>query len=200
MNTTKHIFRIFILLLASQKLYAQVDSVYTGRESNNDKRKPKQHSEKIADLKDKLVYGGMIMPGFYATTFGNVLSVNANGSIGYRITERLTAGVEGNFTYTSIKTSYGTFQESVYGPGIFARYKIFQSSFLQAQYSKLNQPNYYTGYDKRIWVDYLLVGGGYFQRISNEAGFITSVLFNLSPNSNSIYRSPVFQVGFTTNF
>ncbi len=142
----------------------------------------------------------MIMPGFGADSYGSVFYLVATPNIGYRVTDELTVGIEGNYTYTSMKTRYGTYKESVYGPGAFARYKIFGSGFLQLQYNKLNQPNYYTGYDKRIWVDYVYAGAGYFQRITDRAGFLTSILFNLTPSVNSIYRTPIFQVGFITSF
>lgn len=186
-------------MLFSQRINSQVDSVYTGEPKKNSTRADNK-GDGFLKFKEKLTYGGMIMPGFGADSYGSVFYLVATPNIGYRVTDELTVGIEGNYTYTSMKTRYGIYKESVYGPGAFARYKIFNSGFLQLQYNKLNQPNYYTGYDKRIWLDYVYAGGGYFQRITDRSGFLTSVLFNLTPSVNSIYRTPVFQVGFITSF
>ncbi|MBK7818684.1 MAG: hypothetical protein IPJ60_14915 [Sphingobacteriaceae bacterium] len=200
MNIGKYIFAIIVSLLVSQKTVGQVDSVYTGEPKIKDDKKKQQKSERFKSIQDKITYGGMIMPGFYASQYGNVVYVTANPNIGYRLTDEFTIGLGLNYSYTSLKNRYGKYTQSIYGPGAFGRYKIFDRVFLQVQYDKLNQPDYYSGTDKRIWVDYLYAGGGYFQSFGENAGLMYSILYNLTPGRNSIYYNPLIQIGFVAGF
>lgn len=195
MYTTKHIFVIFILLLVSQNIHAQVDSVYTGQNGSGEKRKPKQQNEKLQAFKKKLSYGGMVMPGYSTGNYGNVFYVVANPNVGYKITDDLTIGIEANYSYTSLKSKYSSYTQSIYGPGVFARYRATRSLFLQVQYDKLNQPDYYAATPKRIWLDYLYAGGGYFQRLGQNSAVVYSILYNLTPTKNSVYFNPLIQIG-----
>ncbi len=200
MNIHKHIFVIIGLLLLSQKVAGQVDSVYTGEPKSKDGKKTQAKTDRFKSIKDKITYGGYIMPGFYSSRYGNVFYVTANPNIGYRLTEKFTIGVGLNYSYTSLKNQSGKYTQSIYGPSAFGRYKIFDRAFLQVQYNKLNQPDYYSGTDKRIWVDYLYAGGGYFQAFSDNAGIMYSIMYNLTPGRNSIYYNPLIQIGFVAGF
>lgn len=195
MYTAKLIFVIFILLLVFQNSNAQVDSVYTGENSYGKKHKPRQQSEKLQAFKERLSYGGMVMPGYSMSNYGNVFYVVANPNIGYKVNDDLTIGVEANYSYTSLKSKYGSYTQSIYGPGAFARYKVTRSLFLQVQYDKLNQPDYYASISKRIWVDYLYAGGGYFQKLGQNSAVVYSILYNLTPTKNSVYFNPLIQIG-----
>jgi hypothetical protein len=180
----------------SQNIFGQKDSVYTGDNGNRDKKRPKEHRANLDAFKERLSYGGMIMPGFYASAYGNVFYITANPNIGYKLTKDLTVGLAANYSYTSVKSKYGTYKQSVYGPSVFARYKVLPNLFAQVQYNKLNQPDYYTPGNKRIWVEYFYVGGGYLQRFGDNAAMMYSILYNVSPSKNSIYYNPLIQIGF----
>jgi len=77
---------------------------------------------------------------------------------------------------------------------------VLDNAFVQLQYDKMNQPNYYSSGSERIWVDYVLAGGGYYQRIGDHAGMVFSILYNLTPNRNSVYQNPTIQMGFVAGF
>ena len=82
------------IVFAGQSL-AQVDDVYTGERKQNDKKENtrKASSASWLKLKEKLVFGGFVMPGYGVSSFGSTFYVSANPNIGYRITEKLVAGV-----------------------------------------------------------------------------------------------------------
>lgn len=200
MNIGKYFFVIIISLMASQIVVGQVDSVYTGEPKSKDDKKKQPKSDRFKTIKDNITYGGFIMPGFYASQYGNVVYVTANPNIGYRITDEFTVGMGLTYSYTSLKNQYGKYSQSIYGPGVFGRYKIFDRAFLQIQYDKLNQPDYYSGNDKRTWVEYLYAGGGYFQSFGENSGLMYSILYNLTPGRNSIYYNPLIQIGFVSGF
>lgn len=185
-------------------MVAQVDDVYTGEEKQNkkDKKNSKSSSPNWQNLKEKLVYGGFIMPGYGASSFGNTFYVSANPNVGYRITEKLMAGVGFNYNYINFRPrSGGSIVQSIYGPNAFARYLVFDNVFAQVQYDKLNQPDYFSPFAReRIWVDYVLAGGGYYQKIGERSALVLSIMYNLTPNRNSVYRNPIIQMGFIGGF
>ncbi len=200
MQRCKHIFILFSLLLLSQKGFSQKDSVYTGVQ-NKDHSKKTGHKFKSPEwLKEKISYGGFINPTYAVTSYGSVFAISANPNIGYRLTNELTLGIGATYYYSNYTSSYGKSIYSLYGPNTFVRYKIFGSSFLQVEYDKLNQPDFYNAKDKRVWVDYLYVGGGYYQRMTERSGFVVSFMYNLTPSRNSAFFDRMFNIGFVSGF
>jgi len=182
-------------------LKAQKDSVYTGENKTTEKKSKTPNSD-FKKIRDKLVFGGFVMPGYYYNpNYGNVFYINANPNIGYRINDKLTLGIGFNYNYTKVKSKNGlSYSQSIYGPSVFGRYMIFKNAFAQLQYDKINQPDYYSGTSERIWLDYVFAGGGYYQKFNDRAGLVFSVLYNLTPNKNSIYQNPLIQIGFIGGF
>lgn len=195
---------ILISVLMTCQFKAQVDDVYTGERKQDNKKgnSKKSSSANWQNLREKLVFGGFVMPGYGVSSFGSTFYVSANPNIGYRITEKLVAGVGFNYNYINFKPKTGkAYSQSIYGPNAFARYMVFENVFAQVQYDKLNQPDYYSpNAQQRIWVDYVLAGGGYYQRLGDRSGMVLSVMYNLTPNRNSVYRNPVIQFGFIGGF
>jgi len=196
----KNLFIITLLALGNL-LCAQKDSVYTG-ENKAKEKKTKSPNENLKKFTDKLVYGGFIMPGYYYNpNYGNVFYISANPNIGYKITDDLTLGIGFNYNYTKVNSRNGiNYSQSIYGPSAFGRYLIFRNAFAQLQYDKINQPDYYSINGERVWIDYVFAGGGYYQKFNDRAGLVFSVLYNLTPNKNSIYQNPLIQIGFIGGF
>lgn len=191
---------LFLLVLSFSFSFSQTDSVYYGE--RKPKGKTNQRQKKDFLLKDKLTYGGFIMPGYSVVqNYGSIFYISASPNVGYKVTDKFLVGIGANINYMSFKPKTGgQYTSSIYGPSLFARYLILENAFLQMQYEKLNQPNYSSGRSERAWVDYVLAGGGYYQRISDNAGMVFSAMFNLTPSSNSIYYNPIYQVGFVAGF
>lgn len=177
---------------------AQTDSVYYGDRAPELKKKEAIKRDHLQKIKDNMLYGGNFAAWFGASTF-----INVSPTIGYKITDDLHAGVGFIYNYASVRYSNGAkFSQSLYGSHVFARYLLTEDLFAQAQYDRLSQPNYYsTNWTKeRVWVDYVLIGGGYRIMVGDHSAILTTIMYNLTPHNLSIYSNPYFQMGFVAGF
>ncbi len=175
---------------------AQVDSVYYGQGPGTKKEKSAK-KEKNDAWKEKVTWGGNIQ-----VWLGNPTFIFLSPNIGYIPFENFNIGIGGIYNYTSYNSSYGSYSQSIFGGHSFARYTFADSYFVQAQYDKLLQPNLFSSEpNAKVWVDYVLVGGGFRQSIGDNLAFTTSIMFNLKQNPLSIYaRGAIIQFGITGNF
>jgi hypothetical protein len=191
----KKIVLLFFLLYFSCAFKAQTDSVYYGA--------PKKDSTKTKKPKNKEWLKKITYGGNFALSFGNYTYVNISPTVGYNFTPKFNAGVGVIYNYFSINYGgqYGRISETVYGTRVYARYMITPSLFALGQYDKLLQPDFYSFIpNKKVWVDYVMVGGGYRQSLGNRAGLVLSMLYNLTPSDLSIYSNPYIQIGFVGGF
>ena len=102
-----------------------------------------------------------------------------------------------------------TFTEKghIYGGNVWAQYLIIPQAYVHAEYGILNMPipkaganGGYYGETMRYNVNTFLVGGGYFQRIGNNAGVQFSILWDLIEDQYSPYTNPIIRVGFAGGF
>ncbi|MDI1235819.1 MAG: hypothetical protein PSX81_16200 [bacterium] len=126
--------------------------------------------------------------GFGSTNGQSTININLQPQVGYRITNRLIAGVGANYQFLK----FGPFKYQVYGGNTYVRYLISQQFFVQTEYQLLNYSyqNANTG-----WNDYVLIGGGYFP----GGGFYISAYYLLKfPPNNNIYGAPyIIRAGFS---
>lgn len=196
MNIQKKITGIFLLTFLSFILQAQVDSVYYGQRHGTKEEKAVK-KEKNDAWKEKVTWGSNIQ-----AWFGNPTFIFLSPNVGYRPFENFNIGIGGIYNYTSYNGSYGNYSQSIFGGHSFARYTFADSYFVQAQYDKLLQPDLFSSEpNAKVWVDYVLVGGGFRQSIGDKAAFFTSIMFNLKQNPLSIYaRGAIIQFGISGNF
>lgn len=147
-------------------------------------------------LKDRLYFGG----GGAFQLNQHYFLLGASPIVGYMINERLSAGTGVTYQYTNYRSL--DVSTHTYGGRVFTRYNLFQNIFSMAEYEMLSMqlPNYASEEFPRMWVDRLLVGGGYFQPVGKRGGFNLGVLYDLffQYGSSGPYNSPwVFRVGFT---
>ncbi|MGZ3920379.1 MAG: hypothetical protein ACXVNO_06705 [Bacteroidia bacterium] len=180
---------IFIFSL-SFTLTSQTDSVYTGTKPPSKKLK-KDHP----DWQDKVTVGGN-----FQAFFGNPTFVYLSPSVGYLVLDNLNIGVGMIYNYTRADYGvYGKYSQSIFGGHSYARYNVTPSFFLQGQFDKLSQPDYYNfnNPNSKIWIDYAMAGVGYSQPMGSKVMLNTSIMYNFTYNARySIYPSPyVFQIG-----
>ena len=174
--------------------HAQVDSVYYG--TQHPTRKPPKEPKNDA-WKDKLVWGGNLQ-----AWIGNPTFVLLCPTIGYVPFKNFNVGVGGIYNFVSYNTYYGSYSQSIFGGHSYARYVIGESYFVQVQYDKLRQPDIYSPEpNDKTWVDYVLVGGGFRQEISDKVALSTSIMYNLNASRHSIYPSRIIiQFGIAGSF
>jgi len=163
----KKITLFLILVLTSLCIYAQ-DTI------PEEPQKVKKEKQKVP-LKDKLYFGGGL-----GVTFGSYTRVAIYPMVGYKVTNKLSGGLEVGYEYISDQRYAETYNTSNYGFSIFSRYRVIPQLFLHAEYSMYNY-ELYTAYDtsSREWVPFLYLGGGYSQNIGGRTWVYASVKFDV---------------------
>lgn len=134
--------------------------------------------------------------------FGQSAYVYLSPTVNLKLMERLYVGA--GFIYNYNMGYWGSTKQewSVYGPHTYAMAFVTKSLFAKVEYNRLNQPDYYGfSLQDKIWVDYVYAGGGFSQRIGDNAALFTSVMFNLvNTPQNYMYPNPIIQVGILAGF
>lgn len=154
-------------------------------------RKENQSSKNFTD---NLFFGGN-----FGLQFGSQTYIELAPLIGYKITERLSAGLGLKYIYYKIKDNYSTLNYSTnsYGGGPFARFTLFEGLFLHGEYEILNLevPDLYNNLIREN-ITSVFLGGGYRQMIGDRSSIDFLLLYNINDNRNSPYVNPVIRIGF----
>jgi hypothetical protein len=146
---------------------------------------------------DKVYFGGN-----FGLNFGtNFTEVEVSPLMGYKLTDQLSVGIGGTYIYFKEKIPQYNFsyETSIYGGNVFARYFFVENLFIYVETGALNldvpQPFYpYTLH--REWVQNLPIGGGYRSPIGENSSFMIMILYDIIDDPNSPYQNPIFRVGF----
>ena len=142
------------------------------------------------NFKDKIFAGGNLGLQFGTVTFADISPL-----VGYKFTEKISAGIGATYQYYHYKDKYYDFETNVYGGRVFARYNFTEYLFAHAEYEYLNMEAF-DFYRRRIDVVSVFGGAGYIQKISDRYGIIAMVLYNFNESVYSPYQNPIFRVGF----
>lgn len=145
---------------------------------------------------DRVYFGGNL-----GASFGYFTFVDISPLVGYRFTERFTAGL--GATYIYIKSNYYDYETSFYGGRIFSRYFITESIFAHAEQEVLRGKFYEPTNDFRLnshTIGNTYIGGGYQSKIGMNSGVFILVLYNLNSSFYSKQINPsdpiVIRIGF----
>ncbi len=112
---------------------------------------------------------------------GNVDFVSVEPVIGYWVTEQFTVGSRAILRSRRDDRFAESVTSTDYGAALFARYLVTKSFFVQGEYEylsyELRSPS---GSDERDEFGSWLAGGGYSQKLSRNARFFVSALYNFS--------------------
>jgi hypothetical protein len=188
---------IIVLLFCSVVSKGQVDSVYYGKKHDTKRVNTNNNKPKEEAWKKYVTWGGNIQ-----AWIGNPTFLLLSPTLGYIPFKNFNIGIGGIYNYTSYNSTYGNYSQSIFGGHSYARYTIANSYFVQVQYDKLLQPDLLSlEPNAKIWVDYLFVGGGFRQSISDNAALTTSIMYNVNPDLLSIYPSRIIiQFGIIGRF
>lgn len=186
----RNLLYFFVFALAVFNLHGQTDSLTNARKKQEQERRAKWLD------KDRFYWGGNV-----GAWIGNPTFVDVSPLVGYMVTPKLGIGLGAIYNYYSYR--YGPYQYAVnfYGGRLNARYFIFENVFLQAGYDRINRDNPYSYVpNERVWVDNILVGGGFRFAIGDKMYGIASGLWNLNQGPLSPYPNPIIQIGFIGGF
>ena len=181
----KKIFLIAVIVLAYFGGFAQNGNEITEKSS----------------FRDRVFFGGNL-----GLSFGDITFVEVAPLVGYRVTDRLSTGLQVQYRYRNDRRFTPDLEASDYGFNLFTRYNIYAPFFLQAEYEYLNF-EFVTRPDNnssREGFSSVLVGGGVAQPLGQRAFFIITALYNLSYDDNEVirpYDSPlILRVGVNLGF
>lgn len=150
------------------------------------------------DMGQRIYYGGNM-----GLTVGSYTRIGVYPLVAYKLTPKLSLGVKFAYEYIRDNRYSSTYQTSNYGASIFTRYRIIPPVYVHVEYAQLNYELYNAlGESQREWIPFLLVGGGYSQRLSPNTWLNLQVLFDVLQNEKSPYSkwNPIFSVGVGVGF
>lgn len=157
---------------------------------------PVKSANEKSSFKDRLFTGGN-----FGLQFGTATVVDISPIIGYRLTERWSAGLGATYIYYNYKDSYYnySYSTSIYGGSIFTRFNVSELIFLHTEFQSLSAEfmTYYPKTERKL-VDALFVGGGYRQMIGDASSINLMILYDLMyTDVYHIYSDPwQIRVGF----
>jgi hypothetical protein len=176
-----------ILIISLLTILFSTKSFQTFAQFDSEQQKPKK------PFRERLFTGGGVIINFGSTTTNtnppipvSMLTLGASPILGYRITERLAAGVGATYIYYREKAKgYPAYSTNIYGGNVFSRYLVWKSLFVQAEYGFLNWEVqeivnfHYTGNLIRVNTFSLPVGLGYQQPIGRNSFFEIMAMYDL---------------------
>lgn len=176
------------------KLAAAVLLVFPGiRAAAQDSTMFRKHPPKERIL-DKIFTGGNVGAQFGTITFAEISPL-----IGYKITDKIAAGVGVTYQYYHYKDQYFDLETNVYGARVFGRY-LFNSylfGYAEEEYLNLEAFDFQR---RRVDVDSFLAGGGYMQPIGQNSAAVIMILYNFTPSVYTPYSNPIIRIGFNIGF
>lgn len=136
--------------------------------------------------------------GNFGLQFGNQTLIEVAPIFGYRLTERLAAGIGVKYLYYKFKSTNFSYSTDIYGGSFFTRYLILDNLFAHAEYEVLNLEVYNISLRdfRRKNITSVFVGGGYRQMLGERSSMNLMLLYNLNETSDSPYSNPVIRIGF----
>lgn len=210
---------IFTLLVSTLAFSTYAQEIYSssGKPLNENNKTTDEEEEKGFNP-NNMIFGG----GFVLGAGGGVTNIGISPIIGYRFTERLSAGIGLGYQYLSVKNydayidntgasrSY-TLKTSIYSGSIWSRFVVWQNVFLHVEPEMIfwNRVNnvYYDAVankvvedKKNLFVPRLLLGGGLRQPISDRVSFVATALYDVIQDPNSPYNGFDIRFGVVAGF
>lgn len=165
------------------------------------------------DVKDMTFGQRIFIGGDFGMTFGTNTYINISPYVGYRITNRLSAGLGPIYIYERYK--YYDIKTSTYGGKAIMSFIVLKdigqnlniglgNIMLHTENEILNIEKIYFDYNiqryvntqERVWIDNWLIGAGLNQSFGSRGGINLYILWDLTQNQYSPYSNPVVKIGF----
>jgi hypothetical protein len=198
----KHITLVLIFLFVTIVMAQGNDTVTVAKDSVAiEEQTPPPPSNQQSSV-SKWYYGGTVGFNFWQDYF--YLSVNP--IIGYNVSPKFSVG--GKLLYSYYNYDEPDFSSHNYGASIFARFRPIYQIYLHSEfaYESYEIPVYNIQsreYDsERNWVPFLLLGGGFVQRVGPNAAVYVEVLVDVLQDENSPYEDwdPIISIGGGVGF
>jgi hypothetical protein len=180
-------FLIGAFLLFGLNGIAQPDD-YVNSLPSNDKSK-----QSLNDLthRERTVVGGSLGLGLSSSNGSGMFYGSLTPLVGYRVTERLSAGVGFNYTYYKSRL----YEEQFYAGIAWARLGLFNGLFACAEIDQVNAPVYSMGGITRESFPLVLAGGGISQGIGHGLGSYFQIMYDFTEEARSPYGPLIIRGG-----
>ncbi|HET6245711.1 MAG: hypothetical protein H0V01_04175 [Bacteroidetes bacterium] len=145
---------------------------------------------KEQSFKERLFFGGN-----FGLQFGNETVIDLSPLVGYRLTDKLSAGAGITYMYYRLRVPSVDFSTNIYGGRLFGRYFFLDNLFGHVEYEILNLEVFDIGNVRRVEVTNILVGGGYRQHLGGRTFINILALWNINQSEYSPYRNPIIRMG-----
>ncbi len=139
---------------------------------------------------DKVYVGGNV-----GLQFGTVTFMELSPLAGYRINDKVSAGVGVTYQYYHYQDRMYDISTNVYGGRVFGRYMFTENIFGHGEYEYLNLEAFDFFPSRRVDVGSLLAGVGYIQHISRNSGIVAMLLYNFTESTYTPYTNPIIRIG-----
>jgi hypothetical protein len=185
------LMRVFLLcsfLLFGLNGIAQPDDDYVNALPSSDSQK-----ENLNDLtrRERTVVGGSLGLGLSSSNGAGMFYGAITPLVGYRVTDRISAGVGFNYTYYKSRL----YEEQFYAGIAWARFGLFNGLFACAEINQVNAPVYSIGGYARETFPLFLVGGGISQGIGHGLGTYFQIMYDVTEEARSPYGPLIIRGG-----
>ncbi len=174
-----YIYLPFLFFFASFSGFSQID----------DSTMFRKHPPKPRFWDNVFIGGGL------GAQFGSKTAINISPLIGYKFTEKITAGVGAIYQYFHYREIGYNLETNIFGGNVFGRYFFTKNLFGHAEIEYLNLEAFDYYPTRRVDVESFLAGGGYIQRFGQNSGIILMVLYNFTPSYYTPYNNPIIRIG-----
>jgi hypothetical protein len=204
----KHLLIILCCTIFSATSFAQVEEPAQTKDTTKveEVTQPTQPQQQTNPYVKKDPKSGMdkwYFGGSFAFTIGTYTSIGIWPLAAYKITPKLSVGIQPGYEYLKYDDRWGSYETSNYGLRLFSRYRVIPQAYVHAEYAIINYgyPTSATN-DLREWVPFLFLGAGFSQKIGGNVYAYVQVLFDVLQNENSPYNSgePFWTIGVSAGF
>ncbi len=155
------------------------------------------------DVRDMSTRERIFVGGFLGAQFGTFTTVSVNLHAGYLITNRLSAGIGGNYQYANDNWFGQSYSSHVYGGNVFARFQVYSTFFVHAEFERIRlqsripvlDPDFDPDDRTSIIESNYFLGAGYGLPFSDRVRMNILLLYNFNQNSQAYHDNPFFRIG-----
>jgi hypothetical protein len=137
----------------------------------------------------------MFVGGNFGLQFGTSTFVDFSPLVGYKVTEKVWAGVGATYQYYHYNDGVYNFETNVFGGRVFGKYFFTNNLFAHCEYEYLNLEAFDFYPRRRVDVTSLLAGAGYLQRFGRNSGIMAMILYNFTESLYTPYNNPIIRMG-----
>ncbi len=194
----KNIFFTIILVVITV-------AVALGQQNDSVAQNPyTKQSPKKSSVGQKVYFGGN-----FIFTLGSYTSIGIWPLVGYKVTPKLSVGLQPGYEYIKYNNYYGSdYETSNYGARLFTRYRVIPSAYVHVEFAEINYNLRFQDvpggqvYEERTWVPFLFMGAGLSQQVGGSTYAYVQVLYDVLQDENSPYSNNelFWSVGIVAGF